>query len=145
MEEAKGVANSETILILARVYDKLNMFKEATEFYKKAIKEPKKKNINAYFFFAQMLEREKKFEDALSNYKLCMRHDKDNFGACLHLANLLSHLNEHQKALKYFQHAYKLDAGSIAANYGLGKCMINSTGNYAGAVKFFKYVVDKDP
>lgn len=72
-------------------------------------------------------------------------YDQEHFGACLHLATLLAHQGESAKAAKYFKHANKLDPNSIAANYGLGKTLHSLTNNVDAPIKYYEFVIEKDP
>jgi tetratricopeptide (TPR) repeat protein len=139
------VINSETVVSLGRAYDKQNKVKEAIQCYNKAIADPKKKNVNAYFFLGQLLEREKDFKEAVTNYRKCLKLDTEHLSSCLHLATLLAQLNEQSKAAKYFKHALKLDSTSIVANYGMGRTLHLATNNIDAPIKYYKAVVDKDP
>jgi tetratricopeptide (TPR) repeat protein len=68
-----------------------------------------------YFNLAKCEEKMQEYKKAMLNYKKCLVIDSNHFGACLNLAKLLANLNEHQRAIKYFNHAIKIDADSIAA------------------------------
>jgi len=68
-----------------------------------------------YFNLAKCEERMQEFKKAMLNYKKCLVIDSNHFSACLHLAKLLVNLNEHKRAIKYFEHAIKIDADSIPA------------------------------
>ena len=71
--------------------------------------------------------------------------DKSHFGSCIHLATLLVQAGELEKAAKYFKHACKLDPTSIAANYGLGKTLHSLTNNVDAPIKYYEFVIQKDP
>lgn len=71
--------------------------------------------------------------------------DKEHLGSCIHLATMLAHSGETAKAAKYFKHAIKLDPNSIAANYGLGKTLHAIKSNVDAPIKYYEFVISKDP
>ena len=74
-----------------------------------------------YFYLGQAHELEKDLKRGLYNYKKCLQLDQGHFGACVYLANLLANLGEKSRAIKYYNHALKIDMNSVSANFGIGK------------------------
>mmetsp|Transcript_23587 Transcript_23587/g.36292 ORF Transcript_23587/g.36292 Transcript_23587/m.36292 type:complete len:153 (-) Transcript_23587:803-1261(-) len=81
---------------------------------------------SVYFYLGQAYEMQRDFKMALHNFKRCIQGDSSNFGATIHLANLLSNLGEGVRAVKYFKHALKLDENSVNANFGIGKTYVQT-------------------
>lgn len=78
------------------------------------------------------------------NYKKCLVIDSNHFGACLNLAKLLANLNEQQRAIKYFNHAIKIDADSIAAQLGLARALHSLSEDRISAVPHYEEVIKRD-
>ena len=74
-----------------------------------------------HFYIGQSFEQLGDQKQALVNYKKCLALDQNFFSACLALANLLVSLGAGERALKYFEHALRIDRQSVAAHFGTAK------------------------
>jgi len=125
-----------TYLLLGKLFDKQLSFTQAIDSFNHALKldtstNPPKPTL--FFHLGCTLEKAKEFKKAILNYKKCLTIDPKQFGACIHLANLLANVGEGQRAAKYFKHAIKIigerkgegvtQEGVVNAYFGLGKTL----------------------
>ena len=78
------------------------------------------------------------------NFKKTLTLDKNNFGASIHLANMLANIGEGQRAAKYFMHAIKIDPDSTNAYFGLGKAIQQYADDKDAPLPHFKEVLKRD-
>ena len=81
----------------------------------------------------------------MHNFKQCLQLDSNHFGACIHLASLLSSQGEGQRSAKYYKHALKLEKDSVVANYGLGKALQEYTKDKDQCISYYKKVIALEP
>ena len=144
--------NSEILVLMGRVREKFEKPMEALEYYQQSIEvlqavQPidEKSLANSYFLLGQIHEKLKDFKKCAMSLKKCLTYDKRHFGACILLANLLASIGEGGRALKYFQHALKIDPESDNAHYGMGKTLQQFYPDRKGAsIPHFEYIAKKD-
>lgn len=137
--------SSDSYACIARIYEKMERLDEAIKNYEMAISISGSPNVNAHFYLGVIYEKKKNYPKAILLLKQCLVLDKNHFGACIHLATVLANQGEHKKAAKYFKHCYSLDHNSIPANFGLGKTLHSLTNNVDEPIKYYEFVIKRDP
>ena len=97
----KDPGSSECLLLLGKINYKTEKYKEAIDFLESAVKvqvedsqNDERPKANTFFFLGMSYEKTKDYKRSMLNFKKTLTLDKNNFGASIHLANLLANLGE---------------------------------------------------
>ena len=137
--------NVDALLLKGKILLKLKRAEEAIQVVEKSlelqIQQKERPKSSTFFYLGQAFEMVKNYKKCLLNYKKCLQIDRDHFGACIHLANLLANLTEGQRAAKYFRHALKIDPNSLNANFGMAKALQQYSEDKDAPIPHFQLVI----
>lgn len=131
--------HGESLLILAKCYEKLGKNEETLRILEKAIEIPKI-NINAYYHLATIFENTDR-PKAIIYYEQCLSLDKTNLTALIHFATLLANAGDIPRAKKYFKEVIQLDAENVTAHFSLGKIYQATLEDFEEATRHYEIVI----
>lgn len=101
-------------------------------------------NINALLLHAYIKEKQQKFKEAASKYKLVLKNNPDNESANFHLALLLNYLGDKEESIDYLLKSVKLMPYNELVYYSVGVVFANEN-NFDKAIPYFLKAVQLKP
>ena len=120
----------------------LNKKDEVNEIINKQIEENTQDFI-PYLLKGNILKDEKKYEEAIDNYKKCIRNNKNCSEAYYNMALCEAELGQNESALKNLEEALKLNNDFPKALDAKG-CILYSNKNYDEALNCYNELIEKD-
>lgn len=140
----------ETCFKLGKAYSNLKNYKEAIDFYKKALLiNPQEMGLNLSIglSYSQMGD----YENALSHFEKILKHNdnseeflKIKAGAYLNIANISYYNNDFDKSIELLEKAISVLPGYLDVYVNLGNCY-NYKNEKEKAIYYFKKALEIDP
>lgn len=143
LEEAKQLEPDglEPGLMLALLYTLENSSDKAAQEYEEVLKKASQvepKNTDILRSLAALYYQQKKFENAISTYKLILTLDKKDYESVFLLGNLLSEIGKPGEAIEKFKEALKLNPDYADALNSLGYLYVEEGRNLDEAEELIK-------
>ena len=133
--------------VLAAVYEKEGDIDQALAHYREAVNNEygnKTETVIYHFNLAAFLLKQKKVNEALSNYEAVLQIDADNAKAHCYLANTLAVLGRIDECMNHFSEAIRIDPEYAEAHYHLANILAGS-GRVGEAILEYRKSCSLDP